>query len=260
MTYLQAAPTFLIGAITFIAVMSIFYIGYRARKVMVKRNPEHADTDLKAINGMMIGLLGLILAFTFGMSNSRFNSRRELIMQEVNTIGTTVLRTDIYPDSMRTLLRLKLQQYVDVRIAFYEVGMNIDSARILYDHGEVIAKDTWKIAASYARKDDITTRTSQLVPSLNAMIDVAATRKAAGEATIPDSIMYFLFILCLSSSFLLGYDQHGRIDWLVVTGFSLMLSVTIFNIIDLDRPRSGLINMDNANKKVVELRELFIDN
>src|SRR6187402_1973770 len=100
MTYLQAAPTFLIGAITFISVMSIFYVGYRARKVMVKRNPEHADTDLKAINGMMIGLLGLILAFTFGMSNSRFNSRRELIMQEVNTIGTAVLRTDIYPDSM----------------------------------------------------------------------------------------------------------------------------------------------------------------
>jgi hypothetical protein len=180
-------------------------------------------------------------------------------MQEVNTIGTTVLRTDIYPDSMRTVLRSKLQQYVEARIAFYKVGMNLDSALLLYIKGESIAKETWRIAASYARKDDITTRTSQLIPSLNEMIDVAATRRAAGEATIPDSIVYFLFILCLCSSFLLGYDQHGKIDWLVVTGFALMLSVTIFNIMDLDRPRTGLINMDNANRKVVELRSLFID-
>jgi hypothetical protein len=250
----------LVGVFMFIAVMSVFLVGYRLRHGIVQRHPERAETDLKTINGMLIGLLGLLLAFTFGMSNSRFNSRRELIMDEVNTIGTTILRTDIYPDSMRTLLRSKLQQYVELRIAFYKAGMNIDSVRILYNQGEAVAKDTWRIAASYARKDDITTRTSQLVPSLNAMIDVAATRKAAGEATIPDSIMYFLFSLCLCSSFLLGYDQHGKADWLAVTGFALMLSVTIFNIIDLDRPRTGFINMDNANNKVVELRGLFLDN
>jgi hypothetical protein len=36
-----------------------------------------------------------------------------------------------------------------------------------------------------------------------------------------------------------------------------MLSITVFTIIDLDRPRSGLINMDGPNEKIIELREMF---
>jgi hypothetical protein len=89
------------------------------------------------------------------------------------------------------------------------------------------------------------------------MIDITTTRRAAGEATVPDSIMYFLFILCFCAAFLLGYDNKYKIDWIVVTGFALMLSITVYTIIDLDRPRSGLINMDAPNEKIIELREMF---
>ena len=91
------------------------------------------------------------------------------------------------------------------------------------------------------------------------MIDITTTRRSAGESTIPDSIMYFLFILCLSMSFLLGYDNKTKIDWIVVIGFALMLSATLFTIIDLDRPRSGLITMDVPIQKMVELRDMFMD-
>ena len=69
--------------------------------------------------------------------------------------------------------------------------------------------------------------------------------------------MYFLFILCFCAAFLLGYDNKAKIDWVVVVGFAIMLSSTVFNIIDLDRPRSGLIDLDENNKKMVELREMF---
>ena len=91
------------------------------------------------------------------------------------------------------------------------------------------------------------------------MIDITMTRRAFGEATIPDSIMYFLFILCFCSAFLLGYDFKDKIDWVVVIGFAVVLSATIFTILDLDRPRSGLIDMDGPNQKIVELREMFYD-
>jgi hypothetical protein len=59
------------------------------------------------------------------------------------------------------------------------------------------------------------------------------------------------------SSFLLGYDNKRKIDWVILIGFSVMLSITVFTIIDLDRPRSGLINMDGPNEKIIELREMF---
>ena len=61
------------------------------------------------------------------------------------------------------------------------------------------------------------------------------------------------------SSFLLGYEFKTKIDWVVVIGFAAILSATVFNIIDLDRPRSGLIKMDTPNQKIIELREMFVD-
>jgi len=90
------------------------------------------------------------------------------------------------------------------------------------------------------------------------MIDIATTRRSAGESTIPNSIMFFLFALSLCSAFLVGYDTKGLSDRTVVFGFATILSITIFMIVDLDRPRSGMIKLDVPNEKIIELRSMFI--
>ena len=257
LTYLQSASTYFIAFLIFILVMLFFLIGYKVRMIVIKRDPEHIKTDMKAINGMLVGMLGLLLAFTFSMANSRFDDRRHLVIEESNIIGTTILRTDMYPDSMRNLLRSALKDYVERRIAFYEAGMDFKTARSEFQKGQELSAKVWQIASNYAKKDDITTRTSQLISSINEMIDITSTRLAAGLGTIPDSIMYFLFVLCAGSSFLLGYDHEGRIDKVTVLVLAITLSATVFTIVDLDRPRSGLINMDGPNKNIVDLRQMF---
>jgi hypothetical protein len=254
---LQSSSTILVAITLFILLIVFYLIGFRIRGQIVKNNPDHTIEDLGQINSTLLGLLALLLAFTFSMSNSRFDTRRQLVIEEANAIGTAVLRTDIYPDSMRQLLRANLREYVEKRIAFYEAGMDVEKVVMEFKKSDEIGKKIWSIAANYARVDDITTRTSELIPALNDMIDITTTRRAAGESTIPDSIMYFLFALCLCSAFLLGYDHKNKFDWIVVIGFALMLSATVFTIIDLDRPRSGLIDMDKPNQKIIELREMF---
>jgi len=260
LSLLQSAPTSVIALIIFILIIIFFWLGTRTRIIFLRKNPDQAQVDLKAINGMLLGLLGLLLAFTFSMSNSRFDSRRELVTQEANSIGTVILRTDVYPDSVRKLLRTGLKDYVEARIAFYEAGMDVEKIVLYYLRADSLGKKVWSIATNYAKHDEVSTIKSQLIPALNEMIDITTTRRAAGESTIPDSIMYFLFVLCCCSAFLLGYDHRDKIDWVVVIGFSVMLSATIFNIIDLDRPRSGLIDMNKPNRYIVELRDLFIEN
>jgi len=257
LSLLQSAPTLLVAITLFILLIAFYILGYRLRTRAIKNSAEHSVEDLGAINGTLLGLLALLLAFTFGMSNSRYDTRRQLAIEEANDIGTAILRTDIYPDSMRQLLRTHLKDYVEARIAFYQARMDIEKTIAEYNRGSEIGNKIWSIVAAYAKEDNITTRTSELIPALNAMIDITTTRRAAGEATIPDSIMYFLFTLCLCSSFLLGYDRKNKFDWIVVIGFALMLSATVFTIIDLDRPRSGLIDMDSPNQKIIELREMF---
>ena len=260
LSLLQTTPTLLVAIIIFILTVASYLLGHRIRIKVIEKNPDHANADLGAVSGTLLALLGLLLAFTFSMSNSRYDNRRALVIEEANAIGTVVLRTDIYPDSVRKLLRANLKEYVEDRIAFYQAGMDMEKTVHYYRKADDMSKKVWSIAASYAKIDDITTRTSLLIPALNEMIDITTTRRAAGEATIPDSIMCFLFILCLGSAFLLGYEYTKKIDWIVVIGFSAMLATTVFNIIDLDRPRSGLINMDKPNEKIVELLQMFDEN
>jgi hypothetical protein len=257
MTFIQRTPTAVIAIILFVLIIIFYLVGYRVRKKVIQQNPELANINLSVINGMLLGLLGLLLAFTFGMSNSRFNARRELVVVEANSIGTAILRTEVYPDSIRKILRSALKEYLEERIAFYEAGMDLEKVILHYRKAEKKSHTIWSIAANYAKHDDITTRTSQLIPALNDMIDVETSRRAAGEGTIPDSIVYFLFALCLCAAFLLGYDHKEKIDWIIVIGFATMLTATVFNIIDLDRPRSGLINMDRTNNLIIELRDMF---
>lgn len=257
LSLLQSSSTVLIAIILFILLIVFYLFGFRIRGRVVKRNPEETIEDLGQINSTLLGLLALLLAFTFSMSNSRYDTRRQLIIEEANAIGTVILRTDIYPDSMRQILRSRLKDYVEARIAFYQAGMDTEKIIEQYLKASEISSQIWSTVAAYAKKDNVTTRTSELIPALNAMIDITTTRRAAGESTIPDSIMYFLFALCLCSAFLLGYDHKNKFDWIVVIGFAIMLSSTVFTIIDMDRPRSGLINMDKPNEKIIELREMF---
>jgi hypothetical protein len=256
-TLLQSASSYLIAVFVFIFLIGFYLVGYWFRLRMVRKNKAKSDDDIGTINGTLLGLLALMLAFSFGMANSRYDTRRQLVIEEANAIGTVILRTDIYPDSMRNLLHTLLKDYVKARIGFYKAGSNVDLLLSEQRRSGVISGEIWKAVADYAKKDDVTTRTSVLIPALNDMIDITTTRLAAGEANIPDSILYFLFTLCFCSAFLLGYDQKNRFDWTVLTGFAIMLSVTVFTIIDLDRPRSGLINMDKPNQKIENLMEMF---
>jgi len=257
LTFLQYTPTYIIATIVFILIFVFYLVGHRIRLSSIKKDPDIAQIELGSINGTLLALLGLLLAFTFSMSNSRYDNRRQLVIEEANDIGTVILRTDIYPDSIRTALRANLKEYVQERVKFYNAGMNVDEITLHYLNADRIGKTVWSIVADYAKVNGEATRTSQMIPALNDMIDITTTRRAAGEATIPDSIMYFLFILCFVSAFLLGYDHKDKIDWIVVTGFAIMLSATVFNIMDLDRPRSGLIDMDLPNQKMVELLDMF---
>ena len=256
-SFLQTAPAIVIAFGIFVLLLLSYWLGHRLRNKQIRKNPELFAADMGTINGTLLAMLGLLLAFSFSMANSRYDTRRQLVIEEANAIGTVVLRTDVYPDSMRELLRRNLKDYVEERIAFYEAKMKMNLVVAHFLKADSIGKVVWSIAASYAKVDNITTRTSELIPALNEMIDITTTRRAAGEATIPDSILYFLFTLSICCSFLIGYDHKAAINWVVVVGFAIMLSATVFTIIDLDRPRGGLINMDGPNQKIVELRQMF---
>src|SRR5689334_8322260 len=63
-----------------------------------KKKLHEPEAPLGALVGAMLGLLAFILAFTFGMTGSRFDARKQLVLDEANAIGTTYLRAGLLPE------------------------------------------------------------------------------------------------------------------------------------------------------------------
>jgi ABC-type antimicrobial peptide transport system permease subunit len=89
--------------ILFCLMLLVSYLGY---KLSIKKNRKTIDNS--TLLSSLLALFGLLLAFTFGMSGSRFDDRRKSIVDEVNCIGTAILRTDLYPDSLKKELKKDL--------------------------------------------------------------------------------------------------------------------------------------------------------
>ena len=98
-------------SLSLFALMVLTYFSAN-RLARVKAFQQFVDNSINPIEGSLLGLLALLLAFTFGMSASRYDTRRNVMLSEANNIGTVILRCDLYPDSTRTQLRSYLQQYL----------------------------------------------------------------------------------------------------------------------------------------------------
>jgi hypothetical protein len=209
------------------------------------------------VSGTLVGLLALLLAFTFGMANNRFDATRELVMEEANNIGTAIKRVEIYPDSIQNVLKHALRNYVEMRIQYFEVGHDETLIHNAYLQSADSLDKIWRIAVEFNKKESDIELKARFLPAVNDMMDIITARLVARESTVPPPLFYFLFCLSLTVSFLLGYADTGKIDWIVALGFTLMLSLTIYAILDIDRPRRGLITLDKVHERIYELRDAF---
>jgi hypothetical protein len=217
-----------------------------------------SEKNLTETSGL-IGLLFFLLAFTFGMSGSRYDSRRTIVVEEANDIGTAILRSDLYPDAERTLFRKDFKEYVEARIKYYEVGPDVKGILKADSLSQAISARLWKRASDLSKNPANLAATQQMIPALNTMIDVTTSRLAGERAKVPESILIMLFLLALITAFYSGYSEgrKGKIDWLVQTGFCLLVSLVILFTYDLDRPRRGFVNLDVPNQTIIELRKNF---
>ena len=210
------------------------------------------------VEGSLLGLLAFLLAFTFSMSASRYDARRHVLVEEANDIGTAILRADLYSDTDRRFFRADFEDYVESRIAFYEAGFDQEKVDANLERSASISAKIWNRAALLARDGNNLIPSYHMIPALNNMIDIVTKRNAARHATIPDSILWMLFALCLVGSFLVGYNEKDiASSRVVVVVFALMISSSIFIILDLDRPSQGLITLEQTNKNIIELRTMF---
>lgn len=230
------------------------------RLVARNRAQEYADNPGNtAIAASLYGLLGLLLAFTFGMSGDQFKQRKKVILEEANSIGTAILRIQLYADSVQSQFRQQFREYLEARIRYYEAQRDTVKINQALRDADQAATAIWAIAAEQSKIKDNLVASGQMIPALNQMFDIANSRFWGELTRTPGSILTMLFLLSLCTAFVAGYTSRGKgkFDWTMAAGFCVLTSIVIFFIIDLDKPRSGIITTDQTARAITDLRKIL---
>ena len=253
-------PSWIIAITIFLLIILLNWLGFEYRKREVKKSPELEGEGLGTVEGSMLGLLALLLAFTFNMAAHKFEIRRDIIIEEANTIGTAIHRSDLYPDSISKQLKKEFAKYLDARIAYYNAGKDEKKMEIALEEGEQCSGRIWKLVAHLAQDRENFVRSAQMIPALNAMIDIVYKRDDSRKAKVPPLIMLMLLVFILVSAFLSGYGHKAkRRNRVMTVAFAFMTTVTIYLVLELDRPRQGLITLEPAEQKIADLKRLLVE-
>jgi len=238
---------------TLLILLLSFVIGYWAGRRF--RKEGEPDSQINTIQTATLGLLGLLLAFTYSMAAARYETRRDLVVQESNAIGTAYLRAKMLPEPQRAQIIGLLREYVDARLEFYDAGVDPTKLQQAIDETEQIQDQLWQQAIVVSTNDPRSVPTGLFVQSLNEVIDLHAARLAAMENRVPEVIIILIFIASIVTQGLMGYAlgmvQHRSF---IPSLMALLLIVIIIGvIIDLDRPRRGLIQV--SQESMIQLQQ-----
>ncbi len=165
----------------FIFMLLAMEIGYRSSRRRQARTTE-AITQANAVLAAMLGLLALLLAFTFSAALQRYEDRSQTVVAEANAIGTTYLRARLLPREMHDEVQALLRQYLDVRIQEGRVdATEPELHESLLRQAKRMEEQLWSHAVRAAELDKSVVTSGLFIQSLNELIDTSATRDAAFE-------------------------------------------------------------------------------
>lgn len=201
------------------------------------------------IDAAVFGLLGLLVAFTFAGAHSRFESRRVLIANEANAIGTAFLRLDLLPSEPRSTMQKKFIEYIESRINFFPMLANREEALNELNRTQKIQEEIWFMAITETANTRDTSVRMLLLPSLNEVFDIVTSRTLAVQSHTSPWVFVMLLTVALICAILSGFNMamQGYFHWLHIILFVMAASVTIYIIFDLEYPRFGLITLDYAH-------------
>jgi hypothetical protein len=224
-------------------------VGYRAGARAVSTLNDGAKPHLGTIFSGIIGLLALLLGFTFAMSLSRYDLRKRLVTQEANAIGTAYLRAQLLPEQEKKDVVNLLRKYVDLRLEFVRAGTDQPQLDRINGETRQLQNQIWSVLAAAIAKDDRPVTTGMFQESVNQAFDLQSERLAAMENHVPESVLILLILVASIAVLAVGYGCGiGKHRHLFSTSMLIVLLVLVITgIIDLDRPRRGLITVSQTS-------------
>jgi hypothetical protein len=241
-TVLDRTPVWLLYAGTVLLLLAGNEIGFRLGIWRRKHMPEGEKTPATAIQGSTLGLLAFMLAFTFGMSGSRFDARKQLVMDEASAVLRAYQRAQFLPEPQKGECSRLLRDYVELRAGI--AGRNVSELQEAITRSEGIQDALWKQATSLADRPGPSL--SIFIQALSELTDLQIKRvRAAVWNRIPPTVVLTLYGIAFLALTAMGYGAGLAESRTTIPSVMLILtfSAIIVLIVDLERPRQQLFEV-----------------
>jgi hypothetical protein len=250
--WLGSVQLWQIGLIILAALLIAATVGYAAqrwRQARKKKEPyENQEDSHEGQEGYLVsavlGLLALLLGFTFSLAVDRFDARRVFVLDEANAIGTAYLRTQLLEAPHRERLSRLLVAYTDNRLALAHAREPVP-ADLLKANNQLITQLWQATVAAFPSIKDYDFSSSYL-ESMNTVIDLDTSRKAARRAHVPGSVFLVLSIYAIGTAAVLGYVLIGIRGRISAAAVMMLFTLAFLLIIDIDRPTLGTVRESQA--------------
>jgi len=234
------------------SLLTIFLVGLAAILICSEighqiglRSEGKGRDNIGTLESGALGLLALMIGFTFAMALSLYESRRDAVLNEANAIGTTALRARLLPEPYRSDVLKSLREYVQIRLDITSKSASRQELASALQRSNALQEIIWQQTKAAAAKDNAMVPTGLFIQSLNEMIDNQGKRLSALRNRVPNIVFLALFSIAAVAGGFAGYGsglEAQRTRWPVLITGCLVAGVIIL-ILDLDRPSAGFIEV-----------------
>jgi hypothetical protein len=210
-----------------------------------KRGGGRVEDNVPTLEGAVLGLLALMIGFTFAMALSRFETHRDAVLDEANAIGSTALRARLLPAPYNAECIKLLKRYVQVRLDITQHVLSPTDLNAAVTWSNEIQEALWQQAKAVAATDNGMVPTGLFIQSLNDMLDNQAKHLSAIRDRVPNLVFLTLYGIAAIASALAGYASGlgRRPSQFPVYIMIVLVCALILLIQDLNRPLNGFIEV-----------------
>ncbi len=247
--------TVAIALLLFVGLVVCQEIGRRFGRRRCEREGDKLP-GVGAVDSAVFALLSLLIAFEFDGAGARFDHRRDLVTDEVNTIGSAYDQLALLPEETRTAIRAQVRDYLSARIAIYRAVPDLDATRASLARSQQVQDQIWAALVPAARAaGDAAVIT--VLPLFNEMFDSATTRTLAIQMHPPIIVFVMLGGVALLSALLAGYgmgafSKRPIVHMLI---YAATLALAIYVVLELEFPQIGWVSVERSDRNLVHLLE-----
>ena len=187
----------------------VLWLAAQAGAYLRQQRPlrDEVREDFGLVVTATLTLLGLIIGFSFSMSTTRYDQRKNYEEAEANAIGTEYVRAGLLPANDAAAVRAQLRKYTELRIEFYRTRDHEELLRVDADTAK-LQSEMWSAVETPAKAQP-TPLMAVATMGMNDVLNSQGYTQAAWWNRIPSSAWALMIAIAVCCNVLVGYGARS---------------------------------------------------